>query len=68
MRSSRPQKSRAQDDGIFEHSWIFRIDLHATLVAPDDNENQEFDMPWHVATLIKEWAQYIVPLHFYILW
>ena len=24
-------------------------------------------MPWHVATLIKEWAQYIVPLHFYIL-
>jgi len=19
-------------------------------------------MPWHVATLIKEWAQYIVPL------
>jgi len=22
-------------------------------------------MPWHVATLIKEWAQYIVPLHFF---
>jgi|BioPla2DNA2_1021312.scaffolds.fasta_scaffold18720_1 hypothetical protein len=23
---------------------------------------------WHAATLIKEWAQYIVPLQFYILW
>ena len=21
-------------------------------------------MPWHVATLNEEWAQYIVPLHF----
>ena len=21
-------------------------------------------MSWHVATLIKEWAQYIVPIHF----
>jgi hypothetical protein len=29
-------------------------------------KNQGFDMPWHVATLIKEWAQYIVPLQFYI--
>ena len=25
----------------------------------------EIDMPWHIATLIKEWAQYIVPLCFF---
>jgi len=24
-------------------------------------------MPWHVATLIKEWAQFIMPQQFYIL-
>jgi|GEM_PF-4811467 len=30
-------------------------------------KNQRFDLPWHAATLIKEWVQYIVPLQFYIL-
>ena len=50
---------------IKNHSGIFRIDLHATCVSPDENENHEFDMPWQVATLIKERAQYIVPLQFY---
>jgi hypothetical protein len=25
----------------------------------------EIDMPWHIATLIKEWAQYIEPLCFF---
>ena len=38
------------------------------LAVPDEDEKPRFDMPWHVATLIKEWAQYIVPLQFYILW
>ena len=28
--------------------------------APDEDEKLGFDMPWHVVTLIKEWAQYIV--------
>jgi hypothetical protein len=37
-------------------------------LAIDENENPRFDMSWHVVTLIKEWAQYIVPLQFYILW
>jgi hypothetical protein len=38
------------------------------LAALDEGENPRFDMLWQVATLIKEWAQYIVPLQFYILW
>ena len=32
---------------------IFRIDFHATFVAPAMDENPRFDIPWHVATLIK---------------
>jgi hypothetical protein len=36
-------------------------------LVPDKDENPRFDIPWHAATLIKEWAQYIVPLQFYIL-
>jgi hypothetical protein len=31
----------------------------------DEGESLGFDMPWHIATLIKEWAQYIVPLCFF---
>jgi hypothetical protein len=31
-------------------------------MLPDDDENPRFDMPWHVATLINEWVQNIVPL------
>ncbi|HQK82811.1 MAG TPA: hypothetical protein PLK24_02615, partial [Atribacter sp.] len=27
-------------------------------------ENPKFDMPWHVATLNEERAQYIVPLNY----
>jgi len=38
--------------------WLFRIDLHATCVAPDDNENQRFDMPWQVATYNEDWTQH----------
>ena len=30
----------------------------------DEDENPRFSMPWQFATLIKEWSQYIVPLHF----
>jgi hypothetical protein len=30
----------------------------------DEGENLRFNIPWHIATLIKEWAQYIVPLQF----
>jgi len=25
-------------------------------MVPDRNENPSFDMPWHVAILIKAWA------------
>jgi hypothetical protein len=53
---------------IKNHSGIFRIDLHANLVTPNEDENPRFDMPWQVATLNEERAQYIVPLQFYILW
>jgi hypothetical protein len=31
-------------------------------------KNQEFDVSRQAATLIKEWAQFIVSLQFYILW
>ncbi len=62
------RESTNPDDGNVKRNCIFRIDPHATFVAPDEDENPKFDMPWHVATLIKEWAQCIVPLHFYILW
>ena len=31
----------------------------------DEGESLGFDMPWHIATLIKEWAQYIEPLCFF---
>ncbi len=40
--------------------------MHATLVAPDEDENPRFDMPWHVSTLYEDQAQYIAPLHFII--
>ena len=30
----------------------------------DEGENPIHDMPWHVATLYEDRAQYIVPLHF----
>ena len=30
----------------------------------DEGENPIHDMPWHVATLYEDWAQYIVHLHF----
>ena len=30
----------------------------------DEGENPIHNMPWHIATLYEEWAQYIVPLHF----
>ena len=30
-------------------------------------KSPRFDMPWHVATLNEERAQYIVPLHFLII-
>ena len=30
----------------------------------DEGEYLRFNIPWHIATLIKEWAQYIVPLQF----
>ena len=43
------------------------MDPQATLVESDENENPIYDMPWHVATLIKEWAQFIMPQQFYIL-
>ena len=44
---------------------IFRIDLHANLVTPNEDENPRFDLPWQVATLIKEWAQYtLCPYNF----
>ena len=54
MRSSRPHKARAQDDGL-KNSFdgIYRIDCHATFVATDENYKPRFDMPWHVATLIE---------------
>ena len=29
----------------------------------DEGEYLRFNIPWHIATLIKEWAQY-VPLQF----
>jgi hypothetical protein len=47
---------------------IFRKDPNANFVVPGKDESSEFDMPWQVATLIKEWAQYIVPLQFFNLW
>jgi len=37
-------------------------------VTPNEDENPRFDLPWQVATLNEERAQYIVPLQFYILW
>jgi len=30
---------------------IIRINSYASLVAPDEDKNSIFDMPWHVATL-----------------
>ncbi len=33
-------------------------------LTPDGSENSKFGIPWHISTLIKEWAQYIVPLQF----
>jgi hypothetical protein len=61
MRSSRPQKARAQDDRLKNSlDGIFRLDPHVTLWHQMRIKNLKFDMPWHVATLIKEWAQYIV--------
>ena len=40
MRSSRPQKARAQDDRLKNSSdGIFRIDPHAAFVALDGDEN-----------------------------
>ena len=30
------------------------------LATPGENEKPRFDRPQHVATLIKEWVQYIV--------
>ncbi|NLJ39312.1 MAG: hypothetical protein GX432_11190 [Candidatus Atribacteria bacterium] len=35
----------------FTRSCIFKIDRHTTYVAPDDNENPRFDMPWHISYL-----------------
>jgi hypothetical protein len=43
---------------------IFRKDPNANFVVPGKDESPEFDIPWYVAKLIKEWAQYIVPLQF----
>ena len=37
---------------IFIHSLIYRIDRHAALAAPVEDEKPRFDMPCHVATLI----------------
>jgi hypothetical protein len=45
-----------------------RINILAIIVVPDEDENPRFDMPWQVAILIKEWAQYIVLLQKNILW
>ncbi len=33
------RESTAQDDGIFKHEGIFRIDPHAAFAAPDEDEN-----------------------------
>jgi hypothetical protein len=44
--------------------YIFRIDPHNMLRPLFKDENPRFDIPWQVATLMKEWAQYIVPLQF----
>jgi hypothetical protein len=42
MRSSRPRKTRAQDDRL-KNSFdgIFRTDLYAVFMAPDEVENQD---------------------------
>jgi hypothetical protein len=41
MRSSRPHFVRAQDDRLKNSlDGIFWIDLHATCVAPDEDENK----------------------------
>ncbi len=40
MRSSRPLKTRAQDDGNVKRCHIFRIDGHAIFVASDEDKNR----------------------------
>ncbi|QPM68676.1 hypothetical protein [Atribacter laminatus] len=62
------EKKGAQDDRL-KNSYdnIFVMDPQATLVESDENENPIYDMPWHVATLIKERSQFIMPQQFSIL-
>jgi|BioPla2DNA2_1021312.scaffolds.fasta_scaffold39646_1 hypothetical protein len=38
--------------GVLSPYWINKnmISPHAKVVAPDEDENPKFDMPWHVAT------------------
>jgi hypothetical protein len=33
--------------------WYFQDRPSCCLVAPDEDENPRFDMPWYVATLIE---------------
>jgi hypothetical protein len=47
--------------------WYFQDRYSCCLSAAVDDENPRFDLPWHIATLIKEWAQCIEPIKFYIL-
>jgi len=46
---SRPRKTRAQDDGIFKHLCIFRIDPHAAFAVSNVNGNK--DLTYHGRSL-----------------
>jgi hypothetical protein len=66
MRSSRLRKTKPQDDEIKAHpplnppsmgefvGWYFQDRYSCCLSASVDDENPRFDLPWYIATLIKE--------------
>jgi hypothetical protein len=44
---------------------VFKVPSLLMREGEDEGESPRFDMPWHVATLIKEWVQYIMPLQLF---